>query len=69
MIEYEIKVRWVDGFCRYYRCEGYQFGGENYWFKLIDGREKWIPVGNVRSVTIVSTAHVINREDRRECED
>ena len=54
MKEYEIKVRWKDGFCRYYRCQGYQFGAENYWFKLIDGREKWIPVGSVRSVTIVS---------------
>ena len=61
MTEYEIKVRWVDGFCRYYRCEGYQFGGENYWFKLIDGREKWIPVSRVRSVTIVTIIKHLER--------
>lgn len=49
----KIKIRWIDGFCRIIDCESYQMGKDNYWFKLCDGSEKWVPRENVRSVTIV----------------
>ena len=48
----KIKIRWIDGFCRELICTEYQFGKDNYWFRLSDGREKWIPRENVRSVTV-----------------
>ena len=48
----KIKIRWIDGFCRELECSDYQMGKDNYWFLLVDGREKWIPRENVRSVTI-----------------
>lgn len=51
----KIKIRWIDGFCRIIDCESYQMGKDNYWFKLRDGSEKWVPRENVRSVTIVDT--------------
>ena len=47
-----IKIRWVDGFCRELRCLDYQFGKDNYWIRLENGKEKWIPRENVRSVTV-----------------
>lgn len=49
----KVKVRWIDGFCRILACSDYQFGKDNYWFKLEDGSEKWIPRENIRSVTIL----------------
>ncbi len=48
----KIKVRWVDGFFREFTAVAYQMGKDNYWIKLDDGREKWIPRENVRSVTV-----------------
>ncbi len=48
----KIKIRWIDGFCRELLCSDYQMGKDNYWFKLEDGSEKWIPRENVRSVTV-----------------
>jgi len=47
----KVKVRWIDGFEKYYLCSDVQFGRDNYWFKLAGGREKWIPRENVRHVT------------------
>jgi len=47
-----VKVRWIDGFFREYIATSYQMGKDNYWIKLVDGRQKWIPRENVRSVTI-----------------
>ena len=48
----KIKVRWIDGFLREYDCTSYQMGKDNYWLLLKDGREKWIPRENVRSLTV-----------------
>ena len=48
----KVKVRWVDGFEKYYLCKEVQFGKDNYWFKLFDGREKWVPRENVRHATV-----------------
>ena len=48
----KIKVRWLDGFCRELDCVEYQPGEHNYWFLLKDGRQKWIPRENVRSITV-----------------
>ena len=47
-----IKIRWIDGFCRTIECSDYQMGKDNYWFKLTNGAEKWVPRENVRSVTV-----------------
>jgi len=48
---YKVKVRWIDGFEKYYECVDMQFGRDNYWFKLSNGKEKWIPKEYVRHVT------------------
>ena len=50
----KIKIRWIDGFCRELSCKDYQMGKDNYWFLLDDGREKWVPRENVRSVTVAA---------------
>ena len=54
----KIKIRWIDGFCRELSCKDYQMGKDNYWFLLDDGREKWVPRENVRSVTVKNDALV-----------
>ena len=48
----KIKIRWIDGFFREFIATSYQMGKDNYWIRLEDGREKWIPRENVRSVTV-----------------
>ena len=48
---HKVKVRWIDGFEKYYDCVDFQFGRDNYWFKLKNGKEKWIPREYVRHVT------------------
>ena len=48
----KIKIRWIDGFFRVFIATSYQMGKDNYWIRLEDGREKWIPRENVRSVTV-----------------
>lgn len=40
----KVKVLWLDGLEKYYQCTDMQFGKDNYWFRLEDGREKWIRV-------------------------
>lgn len=47
----KVKVRWIDGFEKYYICSEIQFGKDNYCLTLKDGKEKWIPRENVRHVT------------------
>ena len=48
----KLKVRWVDGFEKYYECSDFQFGKDNYRLKLVNGKEKWIPRENVRHITL-----------------
>lgn len=65
----KVKVRWIDGFEKYYLCKELQFGKDNYWFKLFDDREKWVPREHVRHVTVTddntktetTTAAIITR--------
>lgn len=51
----KVKVRWIDGFEKYYTCTDLQFGKDNYWLKLENGKEKWIPKEYVRHITTEET--------------
>jgi len=53
----KIKIRWFDGFIRIIEVLDYQFGSDNYWFKLRDGSEEWFPKNRIRRVKIYPNEH------------
>lgn len=57
----KVKVRWIDGFEKYYECISVQFGKDNYWFKLENGKEKVVPRENVRHVTVQYISHLATK--------
>lgn len=52
-----VNVRWFDGYLEVFLCEEVRFGSDLLWLKLISGKNRHIPVRQVRWYSVTPELH------------
>jgi len=55
-----VYVRWFDGYLEEFLCDEVRFGSDLLWLKLLSGKNRHIPVRQVRWYSITPESHERN---------
>lgn len=58
-----VNVRWHDGYLEKFEASEVRFGSDLLWVKLIDGKNRHIPLRSVRWFSQIPESHEIIKED------
>jgi len=53
----DVSVRWWDGYLEEFRCEAVRFGSDLLWMRLNDGKNRHIPLRQVRWFSVTPESH------------
>lgn len=58
-----VNVRWFDGYLEAFQCSQVRQGGDILWMRLVDGRNRTIPLEKVRWFSTDPESHEYKRDD------
>lgn len=55
--EKKVNVRWHDGYLEVFECQEVRFGSDLLWMRLMDGKNRHIPLRSVRWFSVCPESH------------